>query len=162
MTKDVAMVWGSQPPAFSIGHERPLWPGDSGFTVLFDDAPDPDEVQGPDDPRISLVHLDCLLDEHPELGRGLDIARESRGFKHAGSGGTCATTTVPPRFGVCACAPPAPETARSETAIAAASAIGRITRSQGESSASDTQWSTEARRPTTPALWMGARTMRKL
>ena len=76
MTKTVAMVWGSQPPAFSIGHERPLWPGDSGFTVLFDDAPDPDEVQGPDDPRISLVHLDCLLHEHPELGRGLDIARE--------------------------------------------------------------------------------------
>ena len=29
-------------------------------------------------------------------------------------------TTVPPRFGVCAAAPPAPETARSETAIAAA------------------------------------------
>ena len=76
MTKTVAMVWGSQPPAFSIGHEKPMWPGDSGFTVLFDDAPDPDEVQGPDDPRISLVHLDCLLDEHPEIGRGLDIARE--------------------------------------------------------------------------------------
>ena len=38
MTKTVAMVWGSQPPAFSIGHERPLWPGDSGFTVLFYDA----------------------------------------------------------------------------------------------------------------------------
>ena len=29
-------------------------------------------------------------------------------------------TSVPPRFGVCATAPPAPETARSETAIAAA------------------------------------------
>jgi hypothetical protein len=50
-----------------------LWPGDSGFTVLFDDAPDPDEVQGTDDPRISLVHLGCLLEEHPELGRGLDL-----------------------------------------------------------------------------------------
>jgi hypothetical protein len=49
---------------------------DSGFTVLFDDAPDPDEVEGPDDPRISVVCLSCLIDDHPELGRGLDIARE--------------------------------------------------------------------------------------
>jgi len=31
-----------------------MWPGDSGLTVLFDDAPDPTEVQ-PDDPRITLV-----------------------------------------------------------------------------------------------------------
>ena len=68
---------GSEPPAFSIGFERELmWPGDSGFTVLFDDAPDPDEIEGPDDPRISVVHLCCLLDDHPEIGRGLDIARE--------------------------------------------------------------------------------------
>ena len=76
LTKMVAMVWGSQPPAFSIGYEKPLWPGDSGFTVLFEDAPDPDEVQGPDDPRISLVCLHCLINDHPELGHGLDIARE--------------------------------------------------------------------------------------
>ena len=70
------VVWGSEPPAYSIGFERELmWPGDSGFTVLFDDAPDPDEVH-PGDPRISLAHLDCLLDDYPELGRGLDIARE--------------------------------------------------------------------------------------
>ena len=43
---------------------------------LFDDAPEPDEVQGADDPRVTLVCLDCLLDDHPELARGLDIARE--------------------------------------------------------------------------------------
>ena len=52
-----------------------MWPGDSGLTILFSDAPDPDEVR-PDDPRITLVHLSCLVDDHPELGRGLDIARE--------------------------------------------------------------------------------------
>jgi hypothetical protein len=69
-------VWGSEPPAFSIGHDEPMGAADSGFSVLFDDAPDPDEVEGPDDPRISLVCLDCLIDDHPELGRGLDIARE--------------------------------------------------------------------------------------
>ena len=74
--KTVAMVWGSEPPAFSIGHEKPMWPGDSGFTVIFSDAPDPDEVHGPDDPRVTLVCLHCLINDHPEIGRGLDIARE--------------------------------------------------------------------------------------
>ena len=38
-----------------------------------------------------------------------------------------AITTVPPRFGVCARAPPAPETARSEATIAAATAAARAT-----------------------------------
>ena len=73
--KTMAVVWGSEPPAFSIRYEKPQWRGDSGFSVLFDDAPDPDEVQGPDDPRITLVCLDCLIDDHPEIGRGLEIAR---------------------------------------------------------------------------------------
>jgi hypothetical protein len=70
------MVWGSEPPAFSIGYEREkAWPGDSGFTVLFDDAPDPEDAY-PDHPGITIVCLDCLLAEHPEIGRGLDIAFE--------------------------------------------------------------------------------------
>jgi hypothetical protein len=37
-------IWGTEPTAFSIGHGEPMWPGDSGFTVLFDDAPDPEDV----------------------------------------------------------------------------------------------------------------------
>ena len=73
--KTFALVWGSEPPAFSIGYDEPLGPADSGFSVLLNDAPDPDEVEGPDDPRISLVCIDCLIDDYPELGRGLDIAR---------------------------------------------------------------------------------------
>ena len=72
--KTVAVVWGSQPPAHSIGCCEPMWAGDSGLTVLFDDAPDPDDVQ-PDDPRITLVCLSCLIDDHPELGPALEIAR---------------------------------------------------------------------------------------
>lgn len=75
----VAIVWGSEPPAFSIGWERPLGSWDSGFSVLFEDAPDPEDVpedNPTDHPRISLVCLHCLLDEHPEVGRGLDVARE--------------------------------------------------------------------------------------
>jgi hypothetical protein len=72
--RTLACVWGSEPPAFSIGYEKPLSPGDSGFTVLFDGAPEPDDVDL--EQNTSLVCLDCLLDEHPELGRGLDLARE--------------------------------------------------------------------------------------
>ena len=72
------LVWGSEPPAFSIGYEKPLGAGGSGFSVLFNDAPDPEDVPDEDKPPegISLVCLNCLLDEHPELGRGLDLARE--------------------------------------------------------------------------------------
>ena len=75
--RTVAWVWGSEPPAFSIGHEEPMWPGDSGFTVLFDDAPDPEDAgRAGQHPAISLVCLHCLIDDHPEIGPGLDIARE--------------------------------------------------------------------------------------
>lgn len=74
------MVWGFERPAFSIGWMEPLAEWDSGFTVLFDDAPEPEEVseyENPcDHPGIRTMHLACLLEDHPEIGRGLDIARE--------------------------------------------------------------------------------------
>ena len=82
-----AVVCGSKPPAHSIGCCAPMWEGDSGFTVLFDDAPDPDDVDDPNDPRISLVHLGFLLDEHPELGRALDLARRFGAADLAEDGG---------------------------------------------------------------------------
>ncbi len=74
--RTVALVWGTEPPAFSIGYEKPLGPGDSGFTVLFDDAPDPADVGEAGHPAITTVCLRCLIDDHPEIARGLDIARE--------------------------------------------------------------------------------------
>ena len=40
----LAWVWGSVEPCFSIGYEKPLGRRDSGFTVLFDDAPDVGEL----------------------------------------------------------------------------------------------------------------------
>jgi hypothetical protein len=71
------MVWGEELPAFSIGFDEPLSSSDSGFTVLFEDAPDPGDVDDPTThPGISIVCLGCLLDDHPEIGRGLDVARE--------------------------------------------------------------------------------------
>jgi hypothetical protein len=75
----VVQVWGSEPPASSIGHHEPLGPGDSGFSVLFEDAPDPGDLPDTGDELpegISLVCLHCLLEDHPEIGRGLDVARE--------------------------------------------------------------------------------------
>jgi hypothetical protein len=71
----------SMPPSGSSGLEVELGSpcpsgiSDSGLTILLDDAPDPSEVE-PGDPGVGLVHLSCLIDDHPELGRGLDIARE--------------------------------------------------------------------------------------
>jgi hypothetical protein len=37
----------------------------------------PEDIDDPNEhPGITLVCLRCLVDDHPELGRGLDIARE--------------------------------------------------------------------------------------
>ena len=52
-----------------------MWPGDSGLTILFSDSPDPADVQ-PDDPRITLVCLSCLVSDQPELKDGLAVAQE--------------------------------------------------------------------------------------
>lgn len=72
----LVFVWGSQPPAFSIGYEEPSSPRDSGYTVLFSDSPDPERVgAGGEHPGLSWWCLGCLVDEHPEVGPGLDIAR---------------------------------------------------------------------------------------
>jgi hypothetical protein len=75
--KTLAWVWGSEPPAFSIGYDTPEGLADSGFTVLCDDAPDPEEVDATTGhPAISWVCLDCLIEDDPEVSRGLDLARE--------------------------------------------------------------------------------------
>jgi hypothetical protein len=64
-----AWVWGNEPPAFSIAYEKPMWEGDSGFTVLFDDAPDPEDVpENGQHPAIKIVCLHCLIDDHPGGG----------------------------------------------------------------------------------------------
>ena len=55
-------------------------PGQRWFTVVLDDSPDPD---GPSE---APVCVDCLLEEHPGLGRGLDVALEHRGARREGAG----------------------------------------------------------------------------
>jgi hypothetical protein len=75
-------VWGSEPPAVTVAYEEPMGDWDSGSSVLFDDAPTsedldalprdthPHDVQG-----LEVVCLHCLINDHPEIGRGMDIAR---------------------------------------------------------------------------------------
>jgi hypothetical protein len=75
--EQLVCCFGSEPPIFSVGYEAErLAPADSGYSVLFQDAPSPREIQGGSDPRTRWMCLSCLLDEHPEVGRGLDVARK--------------------------------------------------------------------------------------
>ena len=49
---------------------------DSGFTVIYQDAPDPEELEEIDDEGSELVCVRCLTNDDPELGVGLDLARK--------------------------------------------------------------------------------------
>lgn len=65
------MTFGSVPPIVAVNFDRA--PGaDSGFLVVFADAPPPGEV-GDEDAGWLCLH--CLIDEHPEVGAALDMAR---------------------------------------------------------------------------------------
>ena len=48
-------------------------PGQRWFTVVLEGSPGPDS-----EPQVPVC-IDCLLGEHPQLGRGLDVALEHRG-----------------------------------------------------------------------------------
>jgi hypothetical protein len=48
------------------------------FTVVLEDTP------GPDGPHEAPVCVDCLLDSHPRLGQGLDVALEHIGARWDG------------------------------------------------------------------------------
>ena len=53
-------------------------PGQRWFTVVLEDTP------GPDGPYDVPVCVDCLLEVHPRLGRGLDVAVEHTGARWDG------------------------------------------------------------------------------
>lgn len=70
----VAIVYGSEgEPVAVLCDAATDPPGQLWFTVVLDDSLGPES--GPEVP----VCVDCLLDEHPRLGRGLDVALEHRG-----------------------------------------------------------------------------------
>jgi hypothetical protein len=71
----VAVAVGSATPIAAVAHDpepNPDLSMDSGFTIIFADAPEPP----PPDDLLSTVCLHCLINDHPEAGRGLDLARE--------------------------------------------------------------------------------------
>lgn len=73
----LAWVLGEELPVISIGYEPQESPNDSGFTIIYSDAPFPDELADLAEDELVFMCLDCLLDELPaDVGRGLDIARE--------------------------------------------------------------------------------------
>jgi hypothetical protein len=75
--------------AFTIGKELPITAvicdpegdpvGMTYFTVLFSDAPHKADELTEDDERRAIVCMHCLIDDHPELGRGLDLAKHHGG-----------------------------------------------------------------------------------
>lgn len=74
------VVIGSEPPVCGVLFAAGVKPPDSGFTVIWDDAPfERDLRRGRDgwydDPRVTTWCLHCLIDDHPEIGHGLDLAR---------------------------------------------------------------------------------------
>lgn len=63
---DHAITEGATVTAISYLEPEHEW--DSGFALL--------STTPTDDTEADLICIDCLLDEHPELGKGLDLARE--------------------------------------------------------------------------------------
>jgi hypothetical protein len=69
----LALLLGVEPPIVAVTYEPPKAERDSGYFVLFSDH---EQVVDIEDPRSRPYCVSCLIDEHPEVGRGLDIARE--------------------------------------------------------------------------------------
>jgi hypothetical protein len=79
------IVWGERWPAKAISFLEPEGRWETGHLVVLEDVPEPEGLSG-DEPSC-LVCVDCLLDEHPELGRGFDLARVHGQVVWDGDGG---------------------------------------------------------------------------
>ncbi|MEX2196829.1 MAG: hypothetical protein WD844_16260 [Thermoleophilaceae bacterium] len=73
----VAVVVGTTPPVVAVLHDDPPGgsdlPHDSGYAVLMSDAPDHGDDATDDDYYTWCLH--CLIEHHPQVGAGLDLAR---------------------------------------------------------------------------------------
>jgi hypothetical protein len=69
LAEKVAVVVGDDAP-IAVSYLPPSAPWDSGYAIF---SVPPEDV---DDHESGLVHLACLLEGNPELGRALDLARE--------------------------------------------------------------------------------------
>jgi hypothetical protein len=72
----VAIVYGTAGDPVEVLSDAATDPlGQRWFTVVLEDA------TGPDGPSEAPVCVGCLLDEHPQLGSGLDVALGHRGAR---------------------------------------------------------------------------------
>jgi hypothetical protein len=68
---------GEQDPVAAVLYSEPADPVDSGFTVIMSDVPE-DPLVVPEEEffdRMLPLCLCCVIDNHPEAGHGLDLAR---------------------------------------------------------------------------------------
>ncbi len=68
------IVCGERWPAKAISFLEPEEQWETGHLVVLEDVPEPDDLSG-DEPS-HPVCVDCLLEERPEVGRGLELAWE--------------------------------------------------------------------------------------
>ena len=69
---------GEQPPITMVLFQREsaeVSSRDSGFSVLFSDAPEQWEGTPNQMEQLRNVCLHCLIEHHPEVGRALDLAK---------------------------------------------------------------------------------------
>jgi hypothetical protein len=78
----VAIVFGTEGEPVAVLCDAATDPpqGQRWFTVVLNDSP------GPNGPSEAPGCVGCLIDEHPRLGRGLDVAFEHRGARWVDEG----------------------------------------------------------------------------
>lgn len=68
----MVMTYGLVPPVVAVCFDAT--PGlDSGFLVVFSDAPPPADVL--EESEVAWMCMHCVIDEWPEVGVALDLAR---------------------------------------------------------------------------------------
>jgi hypothetical protein len=73
MTEQIAYMCGSRWPTAQPLYFRPRDWNTSGFTLLLADAP---QWRVPKGTTEGTVPMDWLIEQHPEVGRGLELACE--------------------------------------------------------------------------------------
>jgi hypothetical protein len=80
-SQKAAIVLGSQPPIVGISWLEPEDDWDSGYMVIYSDVADleDDALERELEDSAGLICMHCLVNEYPEAGRGLDLARRHGG-----------------------------------------------------------------------------------
>jgi len=83
----MAITFGTVPPVVAVSYGREGGPrgADSGFLLVFTDAPPPDEIGA--DTEVGWLCLHCVIEEFPEVGAALELARTVGEVRPDGAGG---------------------------------------------------------------------------